>query len=248
MSAEQTRRRRKPLAHAEWRLGETPTKTNDGTGVKPRNPVADRSHTRAPMTTASPLSSAPAEARQVRLEKAQRRKGATRRQVESREARGRGSAVRRRRQNHVHGGSRVLSLTHTRSRNCGSRGIFQRRGVGEKEHRPEGRHRRAMTTSRKRAPLGSPGRLQRHDLRESLEGEKERKNNTNARREGPRRLSLGEHRTANGDSSLSSNSAVTRPRVSKVTTTRRRLQGDQLDDFYCMRKNKKRHTRRQVSS
>lgn len=125
---------------------------------------------------------------------------------------------------------------------------------------PEKRRGRERTSTGGTSPAGdddfpkasatrlSPGRLQRHDLRESLEGEKERKNNTNARREGPRRLSLGEHRTANGDSSLSSNCAVTRPRVSKVTTTRRRLQGDQLGDFYCMRKNKKRHTRRQVSS
>ncbi|KAL1434052.1 hypothetical protein MTO96_012046 [Rhipicephalus appendiculatus] len=92
-----------------------------------------------------------------------------------------------------------------------------------------------MTTSRKRAPLGSPGRIRRHtrtNLRESLEGEKERKN-TNARGEGPRCLSLGGvHRPANGDSSLSSNSAVTRPRVSKVTTTRRRSPGD----FYTTRK------------
>lgn len=106
------------------------------------------------MTTASPLSSAPAEASAAR-ESTTPQKGATRRRrVESREAR----RTRKRcpAKTAKPGGSRVLSLTHTRSRNCGSRGIFQRRGVGEKEHRPEGRHRRAMTTSRKRAPLGSP--------------------------------------------------------------------------------------------
>lgn len=135
--------------------------------------------------------------------------------------------------------SREEATGVTRGRERTSTGELSDVTAGDDDFPKTGRHTASERhTAACAPPAGSDGgrsycwHAQPGGLRESR-GEKaarERKIQTRVQRgEGPRCLSLGSRarvhrRGPSGDSSLSSNSAVTRTRVFKVTTTRRRLQ------------------------